>query len=445
MWVEPASFWPCACFPRSGLKSCTLMSSLNPYRAVVCVVLLGAWGCRQQDTAIQRSEIYSRQANAYQAYWEIAEARQKNTGDRELERLFWQRRLEYLVDLGRELVFRDHEVRAITQLEKALALDPQNRTAKHWIARAKEKLAKRAVREGENQRSQGNLDKALLHFQTALSYVPEYPQAVAGIEKVNEYYGKRYDEATDHFTKGARARGEELIKQSKYHHGIAFEKDPSMREAEKRKIEATQWLARDRYEQGKMMEEKGLYGAALMQYEAVMKVLPGIEGLKERVAVMKKEVEATRIRREAEMAMRKDEFDTAKELLNRAYELTSAQRADISGLLLDNRQRRHQNLYRKARDQELEYKFEAALAGYQAIDKVWPSGFEDVKNRIETLENAIKLAGASMAEGQKREKAGDLKTAIEFYEEALANYPGYKGLDQRIKVLRAKVQNHPGG
>ncbi len=48
------------------------MSSVNPYTAAVCAFLIGTGGCRQQDTAILRSEGYARRANAYQAYMEIA-------------------------------------------------------------------------------------------------------------------------------------------------------------------------------------------------------------------------------------------------------------------------------------------------------------------------------------------------------------------------------------
>ncbi|MHC4077219.1 MAG: hypothetical protein ACYST0_02115, partial [Planctomycetota bacterium] len=64
------------------------MPLLKIYTAVVCAALIGTGGCRQQDTAIQRSEAYARQANAYQAYCEIVEARRRNTEDPELERLF---------------------------------------------------------------------------------------------------------------------------------------------------------------------------------------------------------------------------------------------------------------------------------------------------------------------------------------------------------------------
>jgi tetratricopeptide (TPR) repeat protein len=281
----------------------------------------------------------------------------------------------------------------------------------------------------------------LLQFRKALSYVPEYPDAVAGIEKVNKYYKKRYDEASDHYIKGARARGEQLVVQSKYHNGIASEKDPSMREARKRETEAARQLGRERYERARKMEEERSFAAALGEYEAVLAVVPDLEGLKERIAVAEKEVETVKLRRQAEMAMRTNDFDEAEELLNKAYDLTQAQKADLSGLLLVNRQRRYEDRYRKAKDLELEYQFEAALEAYAAINKVWPAGFLDVKARINTLSEAIKLAGDSMAEGQKLEKAGDLKKAIELYEEALTVYPGYRGLDQRVKGLKAKIQN----
>ena len=86
-------------------------------------------------------------------------------------------------------------------------------------------------------------------------------------------------------------------------------------------------------------------------------------------------------------------------------------------------------------------KFEEALESYRIVDKAWPSGFEDIKTRISTLENAIKVAQTCLAEGEKHEKAGDLKKAVELYEDALDNYPGYKGLNKRVKELRAKIQN----
>lgn len=428
----------------SGPPKTSCMSSLKACKVVTCVacvVVVVLCGCRQQNSAIYRSEKYARQANAYQAYLEIAEARKKNSGDRELERLYWQRRLEFLLDRGRQMVFLEQEVDAIAELEKALALDPQNQMARLWILKAKEKLAKRAVRHGDDQRSQGHLETALLHFREALSYVPEYPPALEGIEKVNKYYADRYDQAADHLTKGSRARGEDLTKQSKYHHGIAHDKDPSLQIAKKRELEAAQRLARDRYERARIMEEQADYGAALMEYEAVIKVVPGIEGLEVRIAAMKREVEARNLRREAGIAMRKDKFDEAEKLLNQAYEKSVAQRADISGLLLDNRRRRHQSLYRKAMDLELEYKFEAALESYRVVDKAWPAGFEDVKARISTLERSIEVAQKCLVEGEKHEKAGDLKKAVQSYEDALDNYPGYKGLDKRVKELRAKIQN----
>jgi hypothetical protein len=49
------------------------------------------------------------------------------------------------------------------------------------------------------------------------------------------------------------------------------------------------------------------------------------------------------------------------------------------------------------------------------------------------------VASTAFATGQAAEKKGELKAAIEAYGEAVLVYPGYKGLDQRIEQLKAKL------
>ena len=283
--------------------------------------------------------------------------------------------------------------------------------------------------------------QALLHYQKARDFVPDFPDALAGERKVKERYQKKFDDAIEHYVKGSRARGEDHHQQSKYHNEIAIEKDPSLTKAEQRRRESSRLLANERYDRAKAMEEKGFYGAALMEYEAIVRVIPDAPELKERVAAMQKEVEAAGMRRNAEMEMRRSNFDEAEKLLDSAYEVSRHQRADLSALMLDNKQRRWEERYRKAKDLELEYEFEAALEVFREIDKAWKKGFLDVKTRISGLEGAIEEAGKLLAAGQKHEAAGDLKKAIEAYEDALSHYPGYKGLDKRVKELRGKARN----
>ena len=93
---------------------------------------------------------------------------------------------------------------------------------------------------------------------------------------------------------------------------------------------------------------------------------------------------------------------------------------------------------RDAKDHELERHFEQAAAAFSEIDAIWP-GFKDVKARISDLESAIEVASTAFATGQAAEKKGELKAAIEAYGEAVLVYPGYKGLDQRIEQLKAKL------
>ena len=140
------------------------------------------------------------------------------------------------------------------------------------------------------------------------------------------------------------------------------------------------------------------------------------------------------------MLTRKKEFDDAEKKLAEAFEKSRSEKATVSGLMLDTKRLRYNEVYQGAKDLELEHDYEAALEVFKEIDKAWLSqGFLDVKARISGLEGLIKEALDSWMSGIAAEKAGKLKEAIEFFEEAVLVYPGYKNLEPHIKELKTRA------
>ena len=140
------------------------------------------------------------------------------------------------------------------------------------------------------------------------------------------------------------------------------------------------------------------------------------------------------------MLTRKKEFDDADKKLAEAFEKSRSEKATVSGLMLDTKRYRYNEVYQGAKDLELEHDYEGALEVFKEIDKVWPSqGFLDVKARISGLVGHIKEALDSWTSGVAAEKAGKLKEAIDFFEEAVLVYPGYKNLEPHIKELKTRA------
>ena len=399
--------------------------------------LLGS--CATSEDPVARSEFFAQQQNHFQAYWVVAQALDSYPEEAELERVFWERRLSYLLDRGQELVFEEQELEAIAEFQKALALDPDNQMAKQWILRAKTKLAKESVRQADTLRHEGRLGEALKAYNRATYYVPEFAPAIEGIQEVNERYQVRSDKAMGHYVLGSRAQGDQRYQQSYYHSGLAEDLDQTLSKAKSLRSKAAQRLARERLERGKEMEAKGFYHAALMQYRSVARELPDAPGLAQRIAAMEREVEVSELCREAEMLVRKKEFEKAQGLLEKAFDKSELEKARVSGLILDARRRRYEASYRKARDLELEYQYEAALEAYREIAKAWEKeDFMDVAGRISELQNNIKEALTSYQAGRTAEEKGNTKDAIDNYKDALLVYPGFRDCKKRIADLQGK-------
>lgn len=386
--------------------------------------------CSSGGSASLRSNEHLRRANYYQAYHVLAE---DGKADESRLRVV---RIAYLLQKGQEEVFNDRELDAIETLSEVLDLDPGNQTAQSWISKARHKLANKAVAQGDNQRGGGDLENALRSYHEALGHVNGHAAALEGVEKVAKTVKKMQARAEDHYVQGVSALGEQLYGMTWYHMVNAVAMDPSHSKAKKSRDEAGQRLIRDRYERATELQEAGYFGAALKEFLSVKEQAPGYDGLDDRIAHMRREVEAERLVRDAEMAAFKRHYVDASQLLEQAYETTISQQAEIVDLQILVRERDLDDRYKQARILELENRLEEALAAYREIDEMWDGGFKDVKAVISSIESTLEVAERAYELGVEAEDRGDLTQAIDAFEEALLVYPGFRDLEGRIAELR---------
>ncbi|MEE2885968.1 MAG: hypothetical protein VX951_00935 [Planctomycetota bacterium] len=422
------------------------------YLAAGYILSLGLAACAGSSQVLATSEFLASQNNFHQAYWVIANASETYPDDPEIQRMFWQRRRDYLLERGRELLYNEREIEAIRVFEQVLTLEPGSPVAEGWIMRSLHKLAESEVKDGEILMHEGRIEEALVHFTAALAYVPQFPSASTGVDNVTAYNSRRNQKAIKHYKLGSRARGEypPSYNRSAYHSRIALDMDKTMSRAEELRVSSIRRIAHDRMAASEKSEEDGFYSAALVECKQIKAILPDYEGVDARIARLEKEVDARKQCRDAEMILRKGDFDRADALLAKAFDLAVSGdvKAIISGVMQDSKLRRYKEAFMKARDLELDWKLEAALVGYKAVEEVFKKdypasdqeGFEGVRGRIREVGSTIAEANDAFAKGVAAEKASKLKEAIDHFAEAVAVYPGFKGLEARIAKLRAQLQ-----
>jgi tetratricopeptide (TPR) repeat protein len=416
-------------------------------RSAALVCSLVACGCATQSV-LDTSEEYLSEGNVRFAYMEVDQARSlqqaSGTVDAELEERWRGLRVLYLIELGRDEVYADREPAALELLEEALALDPGNRQAREITQRARRKLAVRATRRGQEALAKNELEKALVAFDEALGYVPEYKEAVEGTAGVRKAVARMHKEAQEQFLEAIRKLPQFRYFEVDWHASVAIARDPSRTDAEGVREKAVRQLAEAARDSGKRSEQAGSYGAALLGYRSARDLWPQLPGIGESIEHMQREVDAQQRIERAALSIRGNKLAEARQLLAEAFELSSLERATISELQLETRKQEGRLLYQSARDLELQGMKSEALAAYESLSKDWPDGLLDEKTRIGALRSDIAGAEKAFAAGEAAEAAGDLPGALKSYREAEIYYSSYRDVAARVARIAAAIERSGG-
>lgn len=348
-------------------------------------------------------------------------------------------RQRFLIERGRTRIFEDREDEAFVDLAAVLALDPDNAEAQALRGRAITKKAIRATNRGMECLNRNELQQALVHFVDAESWIPGYPPAVEGAQKVHDAVSRMESRAQQQFLEAVRKLPEFRYHEVRWHAGNALLNDAKRSDADGLRTKANHELALHAFTRGQQARQKDRYGAALVDFRQAKRLDPSLPGLDAAIAEMQNEIAANNAADKAAVLIRKGRFAEARQLLDQAFATAALSRPHISELMLEADRTEREQQYAAARDLETLGKKAEALAAFEAVQNRWPNAPGDTKARIEALRIDIDGAASEFAAGEAAEAAADWRKALDHYKSAERFYPGYKDAKARAEALRARL------
>jgi tetratricopeptide (TPR) repeat protein len=413
--------------------------------ALLAALLLAACG---SSSVIQESRHLARRLEYERAFSVLDEEynRQVAAGDEPDEDLKQAHReawLAWLLERARLAIFQEREMAALEDLALLEELSPNYPEIQNLRARANVKLAERAVEEGDLCLVNRDIQAALAHYLEAQKFRPGYPPAVEGTDKVREALSKLSLRAQNQFLEAVRKLPEFRYVEVRWHADIAATNDPERVDAQELELKARHEMAIKTQERGSECFDDGQFGAALLHFKQAKTLEKSLPGIDAEIESATREMKAIALMESAQMSMRSERFDSAREQLAKALESSTHSRDAIHELMLEVNRLEGKARYRKARDLEILGKKVESLAAFEELSASWPDGLLDEKARIEGLRLDIETAEAEYAAAEKAEADGDPAAALQHYETALQFVPRFRDAEARAKKLRAKV-GQPG-
>ena len=420
---------------------------MNNITLLPAVMLLA--GC-VSNSAIERSREFGDLGQYQRAFDMLEVERQRAFRAREridpaLEQAWAEARQASLLDRGRRYIFLELEPEALVALAGVLAHDPDQAEAKALRQRALEKMADAAVVRGDELLTKRNLEAALEAYLDAEGRVPGFDLAIEGQEKVRAEFAKLTERAQRQFLEAVRKLPEFRYIEVRWHSSNALVDEPLRADALAIRKQAQREIARVTMKRGRENERNNQFGAALIEFREAKRLDETLPDVDAAIAAMERELAASKLAEEAQMHMRRLEFDEASARLDEAFEMSIMLRGGLSELMIENRRMRGERDYRIARDFEIQGLKQEALDAFLALSADWPDGLEDEKERIEGLQSDIASAKKEWELAVAAEQAGKLAEAIEHYEASHGFYARLGDAEERIARLRAQMESGTGG
>ncbi len=366
----------------------------------------------------------------------LEEARRLAEGDPEdaaLQRLYRDTQVAYILDQGRQAVFRGELNRGLELLEEARSLDPENPLVDEWILKIRAQLASYWLDRAAELKGPEQLDQAELAYEKVLEYEPENLDGKRGLAHVLLLKNYRSGQSKSYFDSGLASFRELLLDQARRAFQISQryrENEPAAQRGEQVEI----MLAQERLAQAKGFEEAGLFNAARNEYRLALLTDPENEEARDGFDRMDREVRANHSLAAADMEIRRGKLDEARETLDEADNLTVAQQDHVSLLESGIEEKTFQLLYDEARNLETDYRYPEAVAAYERLLSVAPD-FADAGRRRTTIQEFIRLAEElykAALEATSDEEAEGYLRAIQ------VPWPEYRDVPERLRAIEER-------
>jgi hypothetical protein len=359
--------------------------------------------------------------------------------DAELASVHRKAQIECLRLRAQQNIFQEREDQALVDLEQLRGLQADHPELEPLVKRAQLKKANRIATHGDEALMRKDYPLATALYMKALTVVADLAAARLGLDAVKGATSRMDQRAQEEFLDAVRKLPEFRFHEVQWHATNVLFNAPEREEAKELQARAKRANAEKAMARGKECERDRQFGAAMQEYLAAGKFDPQLPGLRESMAQMEKEIQATILVDKAQKSMRTGAFDLAREQLAQAFELSVMARNDIGELVQMTKKLEGDARYRAARDLEVLGKKSEALAAYENLVKDWPAGLSDEKARVENLRIDIDGAQKAWIDAEAAEAAGDQPKALEHYLDAERFYPGWKDGKARIARLRAVI------
>jgi hypothetical protein len=410
---------------------------------VLVSLALPFWAACSSQTALQRSQDFARLGDYGHAFEVVEVERQRqllDSGevDEELAQMHETRRRQLLLWRSRKAIFQEREDEALRDLTVLAEADPDYPELEALRKRALVKKATRIVQAADEQLQQKEFAAAMEGYLESQRLVKGFELAEEGMEKVRDEMARLDARAQQQFLQAVRKVPEFRYVEVEWHAANVIHNAPDREDAKGLRKAAKHENAKATFDRAVECQQDDKFGAALVLYREARQLDPELEGVGEAIERMTKELEALGMIERAQIDMRNSAYDVARELLGKAYELSTLSRGTISEMMIEARRLEGEEHYQKARDLEVMGKKAQALAAFEALAKDWPDGLLDEQARIAGLGTDVAGAATEWAAPEAAEAEGDLPAALDHKIKAERIYAKW-GVGETHNQRRKKV------
>jgi tetratricopeptide (TPR) repeat protein len=364
---------------------------------VLVSLALPFWAACSTQTAVQKSEEFARLGDFGHAYDVVDAERQRQlvengAVDEELAEIHEMRRRQLLLWRARWAIFQEREDDALRDLATLAEVAPDHPELDTLQKRALVKKATRIVQRADEQLQQKEFASAMEGYLESQRLVKDFELAKEGMGKVRDEMARLDARAQQQFLQAVRKVPEFRFVEVEWHAANVIHNAPDREDAKGLQTTAKRENAKKAFDRAVGCQQDDKFGAALVLYKEARQLDPELEGVGEAIESMTKELEALGMIERAQIEMRNSAHDMARELLGKAYEMSTLSRGTISELMIETRRLEGEERYQKARDLEVLGDKAEALAAFEALAKDWPDGLKDEQARIAGLRTDVEGA-----------------------------------------------------
>ena len=391
---------------------------------------------------------HGRYADARTEARSLAESQPENE---ELQRLWVDAEVAYLLDRGRVQVFSGQATDGLAFFHRAAQVDPGNAVVDDWILKTRVQLAEEALDEATALGTGGDLVRLAELYEEVLAQLPEEDdservqrlgiQARLGLSRVLLTQNYRDGQSRSYYVGALEDFREYFLHPAHRGFDIALKFDEEHVKAEERRREVELVLADERLAKAQSFEEQGLFHAAMKEYRLVLLIDSSNAVARDGFDRMDLKTRQLRTLAEADMSVRRGALERAGELLDEAGKLAVEESTDVSRLEAEIEDERLRRMYERARAFEQDYRYVEAVEAYALLlDEV--EHYDDAITRKATLEEFVLLADESYTAALDAKTDEDAAAALRSIQ---VFWPEYRDVEQRLAEIEARLAPSAAG